>query len=128
MNDDHESEMNSSRKELRVLLFHELRLGRKATEVARNICSTMSEDTISIRAAQHCFNQFNSSNFELNDSRHSGRPLEVDVDVLKQLVEEDPRLTTRCLAERATWMLSYYSGNTPDRIRQDVQMWSLDIT
>ena len=30
----------------------------------------------------------------------TGRSLEVDIDVLKQLIEEDPRSTTRCLAER----------------------------
>ena len=41
-----------------------------------------------------------SGYFEFNDSRHSGRLLEVDVDVLKQLIEEDLTLTTRCLAER----------------------------
>ena len=58
----------------------------------------MGEDTLSIRTAQHCFNWFNNGNFELNDSPHCGRPLEVDIDVLKQLIE-DPTLTTR-LAER----------------------------
>ena len=62
--------------------------------------SIMGNDTLSIHAAQHWFNRFKSSNFELDDSRHSGRPLPVDVDVLKQLTEEDPRLTTCCLAER----------------------------
>ena len=100
MDFDCQSEMNLSCKELRVLLLHEFRLGRKATGEARNICSMMSEDTLSIRTAQHWFNRFKSGNFELNDSRHSGRPLETDVDVLKQLIEEDPRLTTRSLAER----------------------------
>ena len=59
----------------------------------------MGKDTLSIRTAQHWFNQFKSGNFELNHSRHSKRPLDVDVDILKQLIEEDPRLTTRCLAE-----------------------------
>ena len=54
----------------------------------------MGEDTFSIRTPQHWFNQFKSGKLELNDSRHSGKPLEVDVDVLKQLVEEDPRLST----------------------------------
>ena len=72
MNVDRESEMNLSCKELRVPLLHELCLGRKATEVARNICSTMGKDTLSIR---HWFNRFKSGNFEPNDSRHSGRPL-----------------------------------------------------
>ena len=100
MDVDRESEMNLSCKEPRVLLLHEFRLGRKATEAARNICSTMGEDTLLIRTVQHWFNRFQSGNFELNDSRHSGRPLEVDVDVLKQLIEEDPRLTTLCLVER----------------------------
>lgn len=97
---DVETETNLSRKELRVLLLHEFRLGRKATEAARNICSTMGKDTFSIRTAQHWFNRFKCGNFDLNDSRHSGRPLEIDVDVLKKLIEEDPRLTTRCLAEQ----------------------------
>ena len=99
MDIDCELEMNLSRKELRILLLHEFCLSRKATKAARNICSTMGEDTLSIRTARHWFNRFKSGKFELNDLRHSGRPLEVDVDVSKQLIEEDPRLTTRCLAE-----------------------------
>ena len=52
MNVDCESEMNLSRKEFRVLLLHEFRLGRKATEAARNIGSTMGEDTLSICTVQ----------------------------------------------------------------------------
>ncbi len=36
----------------------------------------------------------------LDDLPHTGRPLQVDMNVLKQLIEEDPRLTTRSLAER----------------------------
>ena len=65
---DRESEVNLSCKELLVLLLHEFRSGLKATEVARNICSTMGEDTLSIRKPQHWFNWFKSGNFELNDS------------------------------------------------------------
>jgi [histone H3]-lysine36 N-dimethyltransferase SETMAR len=92
--------MDISRRELRVLLLHEYRLGHKATEAASNICSTMGKDVLSIRTAQHWFQEFKNGNVDLDDSRRSGRPPEIDVDVLKQLIEEDPRLTTRCLAER----------------------------
>ncbi|CAF1688347.1 unnamed protein product, partial [Adineta ricciae] len=49
---------------------------------------------------QHWFNRFKNGNLELDDLPRSGRPIEVDMDALKQLIEEDPRLTTRCLAER----------------------------
>ena len=68
MDVDSESEMNLSCKELLVLLLHEFRLDRKATEAARNTCSTMGKDTLLIRTVQHWFNRFKSGNFELNDS------------------------------------------------------------
>ena len=99
MDTDHELKMNLSRREIRVLLLHEFRLGHKTTEAANNICSTMGEDVLSTRTAQHWFNRFKNGNLELDDLPRSGRPLEVDVDLLKQLIEQDPRLTLRCLAE-----------------------------
>ncbi|CAF1659633.1 unnamed protein product [Adineta ricciae] len=100
MDVDLELEMKISRRELRVLLLHEFRSGSKATEATRNICSTMGKDALSIRTAQHWFHRFKNGNFELDDLPHTGRPSEVDMDHLKQLIEEDPRLTTRCLSER----------------------------
>jgi transposase len=100
MDIDHGLKMNLSRREIRVLLLHEFRLGHKATEAANNICSTMGEDVLSIRTAQHWFNRFKNGNFELDDLPRSGRPLDLDVDLLTQLIEENPRLTLRCLAEQ----------------------------
>ncbi|CAM4772371.1 unnamed protein product [Rotaria magnacalcarata] len=60
----------------------------------------MGGDVLSIRMAQCWFNRFKNDNFELDDLPHSGRPMELDVDLLKQLIEEDPPLTLRCLAEQ----------------------------
>jgi hypothetical protein len=100
MDVDLELEMKISRRELRVLLLHEFRLDHKAKEATSNRCGTMGKDALFIGTAQHWFNRFKNRNFELDDLFHSGRLLEVDIDVLKQLIEEDPRLTTRCLAER----------------------------
>ena len=53
MDVDRELEMKISSRELRVLLLHEFRLGHEATKAARNICSTMGEDALSIPTAQH---------------------------------------------------------------------------
>ena len=41
---DLDVEIKLSRRELRLLLLHEFRLGRKATEARSNICGTMGED------------------------------------------------------------------------------------
>ena len=100
MDADHQLKMNLSCREIRALLLHECHLGHKAKEAANNICSTMGEDVLSIRTAQHWFNRFKNGNLELDDLPRPGRPLEVDVDHLKQLIEQDPRLTSQCLAEK----------------------------
>ena len=94
MDVDLELEMKISCRELRVLLLHEFRLGCKATEAASNICSTMGKDVLSICTAQHWFNRFKNGNFELDNLLHTRSPLQVDMDVVKQLIEEDPKLTT----------------------------------
>ena len=100
MDSNDEPEMSLSRREVRVLLLHEFRLRRKATEAANNICNTMGNNLLSIRTAQHWFNRFKNGNLELDDLPRSGRPLELDVNLLEQLIEEEPRLTSRCLAEQ----------------------------
>ena len=92
--------MNLFPREIRMLLLHEFRLGHKAPEAVNNVCSTMGENVLSIRTAQHWFNRFKNDSLELDDLPRSGRPVEVDVDLLKQLIEQDPRLTLRCLAEQ----------------------------
>ena len=99
MDADHELKMNLPRREIRVLLLHEFLLGHKATETINNICSTMGQGVLSIRTAQDWFNRFKNGNLEHDDLSRPGRPLEVDVDHLKQPIEQDLRLTSRCLAE-----------------------------
>jgi transposase len=81
--------MEVTRKDLRVLLLHEYRLGHKATEAARNICSTMGKDVVSTRMAHLWFKRFREGNYDLEDQPHPGRPVEVDINALKDLVEAD---------------------------------------
>ncbi len=91
--------MKISWRELRMLLLHEFCLGRKATEATSNMCEMMGKDTLSIHTAQHWFHWFKNGDFELDDLPQSGRPSLMNMDVLRELIEEDPRLTTWCLAE-----------------------------
>jgi hypothetical protein len=100
MNVDDGLEINLSHREIRVLLLHEFHRDHRATQATINICSTMCKDVLPIRTAQHGFNHFQNGNSELDDLPRSVRPPEKDADLLKQLIEEDPRLTTRILAEQ----------------------------
>ena len=100
MDVDHGLKMNLSHREIRALLLHEFRLGRTATEATNNICSAMGEDILSICTAQHWLNRIKNGNLEFDDLLRSGRPLELDVDLLKQFIEEDPRLTSRYLPKQ----------------------------
>ena len=87
-------------KEIWVLSLYQCHLGHKATEAANNICNAMAEDVLSICMVQHGYNHFESCNFKLDDLPRSSRPLELDVDLLSQIIEKDPRLFLRCLAEQ----------------------------
>ena len=95
-----DEQIDISRRDVRAILLHEFRLGLKASEAANKICSTMGADVLSIRTAQHWFTRFREGNYRLDDQPRSGRPVEVDLDLLRQEIEQDPRLTTRCLADR----------------------------
>ena len=98
MDVDHESEMNLSCKEFQALLLHEFRFDRKQRK---------QQKIYAVRWARtpSQFVQRNISSIDLrvvtsNSMIHdTGRPVEVEVDVLKQLIEEDSKLTRRCLAE-----------------------------
>ena len=94
---DLDLEMKISRRELLLLLSHEVHLGHKA---ASNIRGTMSKDVLSIRTAQYWFHRFKNGTLELDDLPHTGRPLQVDVGLLEQLTEEDLGPTIRRLVEQ----------------------------
>ena len=91
--------MNLSRRGIRMFLLREFRPDCRTMEATNNTCNTMNEDVSSIRTAQHWFNCFKNGNMELDDLPCSSRLLELDADLPKQLIEEDPRLTSRPLAE-----------------------------
>ena len=77
-----------------MLLLREFHFGHKVTS---NICSTISNDIHSSFVLGNT--GFKYDNLELDDLPRSGKVLEVDFDVLKQLIEEDSRLTAQCLTE-----------------------------
>ena len=83
----------------------------------------MREDAFSIRTAQHWFSRFKNSNLELDNLRRSVRPLELGVELLKQLIEGDPRLTSRYLVGQ----LGHSHATMEKHLNELGKIWSLDI-
>ena len=60
-------------------------------------------------------------------SRRPGRPLEVGIVVLKQLTEQDLRLTTRCLAQQLDCSHTTAGKNLVD-LGKKLEIWRVDFT
>ena len=116
--------MNLSHRGIQVLLFHEFLLGRRASKATNNICSAMDEDMLSIRTGQHWFNRFKNGNLQLDDLPHSSRSKELGVDLLKQFIEEIPRLTSLDLAEQLGWSRTAMEKHLNELGK--LEIWSLD--
>ena len=57
-------------------------------------------DALNVRVCQKWFAKFRSGDFDLEDKERSGRPQELETDNLEELFEEDPRQSTREIAEQ----------------------------
>ena len=77
------------------------------------MCSAVGQDLVSTRTAQRWFNHFKNGDLELDDIPRSGRPMEVNVDFLKHLIEQNPRSTLRYLAEQ----LEYSHGTVEKHLK-----------
>lgn len=90
--------MSFSRTYFRGLMLYDFKSGFSAAESSRRINAAFGEGTTSERSARDWFARFRKGDENLEDAPRSGRPSEVDDDRLLQLVEDDPRQTTRELA------------------------------
>ncbi|XP_023237751.1 histone-lysine N-methyltransferase SETMAR-like [Centruroides sculpturatus] len=85
---------------VRHIMLWEFKLGKNATETAKKICNVYGSGVISDRVVRKWFTKFRSGDFSLKDDERPGRSSDFDDDVLKALIEQNPRQTTRELAEK----------------------------
>lgn len=82
----------------RTILLHEFRLGHKVTETVENVNKAWGDGTAAKRTVQRWFQKFRNGNESLEDKEKTGRPSDVDDDLLKQIVQEDPRQSVSDIA------------------------------
>ncbi|XP_022248773.1 histone-lysine N-methyltransferase SETMAR-like [Limulus polyphemus] len=80
-------------------MFYEFHKGNKAAEATKNICRVY-KDVLSVRKCQWWFRKLKSGDFDLSDCHRSGRPVELDSNLLRTEVETDARQTIQQLSEK----------------------------
>ena len=115
--------MDITRRDIRLLLLHEFRLGHKSLEAVRNICVRMGEDAHCYNTAKCWFQRFCEGNFYLEGEPHQSRLSAVDLDLLKNLVEEEPRSTLRDLAEQ----LKCSHGTVANHLHELGKAWKNEV-
>ena len=88
-----------SKRDFRNIFFYEFKLGRNAAQTARNINEIWGEGSVNECTVQRWYQKFRSGNTSLDDEPHARGPSAIDNELLKQLIEADPRKTTREVAE-----------------------------
>ena len=79
---------------IRHCMLYEFNQGHTVREAFENI-QTYYGKVVGYSTCVEWFNRFKTGDFNLNDRPRSGRPTELDNDVLLKLVEKDPRQTAR---------------------------------
>ncbi|CAD5212399.1 unnamed protein product [Bursaphelenchus okinawaensis] len=87
------------RKQIRAILLYEYKNGMKASDVSRCLNNVFGPGTISDRTVQWWFTKFKGGDESLEDETRSGRPSEVDLELLGKIVDEKPNISSRELAQ-----------------------------
>ena len=80
-----------------IMLYY-FKKGKNATEMQKKICAVYGEGAVTDRMCQKWFAKFHAGDFSLDGSPQSGRPVEVDGNQIKTLIEDNQRYNTQEIA------------------------------
>lgn len=87
--------MNFTKTCFRHCLLYEFNLGHNPAVAYRNLRYVFGEQCPSERTVERWFSKFSSGDFSIEDQPRAGRPVELNIEKLLEIVKENPRLTTR---------------------------------
>ena len=64
----------------------------------KKICAVYGEGAVTDETCQKWFEKFHTGNFSLDNAPQSGKPVEVDSNQIKTLIENNQRYTTQAIA------------------------------
>ncbi|GFW35236.1 histone-lysine N-methyltransferase SETMAR [Trichonephila clavipes] len=92
--------MENQKEHLRHILHFYFREGKNASQAHKRLCAVYGYEALKERQCQNWFAKFRSGDFLLKDEKRSGRPVEVDDDLIKAIIDLDHHSTTREIAEK----------------------------
>lgn len=91
--------MNESTYRIRVCLLYDFKQGKTAAETHKSIKMVFGDESISERQIRNWFERFRKGNEDLENEERGHPPKMLDQEDLRAVVEDDPSLTTRTLAD-----------------------------
>ena len=88
-----------SRTNIRCLIFYEFKKNQSEKACLTNINTVFGEGTVAKTCVNKYYQRFAAGNFDLEDEERSGRPVEVDNEVLQQMIFDTPSIIVEDLAE-----------------------------
>lgn len=87
--------MGSERRHLRHVILHCFKKGDSVKNTVDEICTVYGDGAITITTVRNWFKRFRGGNFNLEDEDRSGRPKTTDTDLIKAMLDENPRYSVR---------------------------------
>ena len=85
---------------IRHILLYYSRKGKNAVQACKKLYDVYGEKSLTERQCQNWFARFRSKKFGHNNAPRSRRPIRVDDDKIKAMIENNRRSTTREVAEK----------------------------
>jgi histone-lysine N-methyltransferase SETMAR len=106
--------MEISKHDIRKILYFQYKLGVNARMAVENICTVFGASTLTASTAYNWYKRFDEGDFSIEDKPRPGAPITTDLGRLQQLIEEDPKMTTQCIADA----LSVHYNTVDRNLRQ----------
>ena len=90
--------MDELKVHIRHVILWEFKDNKNATETAEKICNVYGQDVITTRQVRNWFAKFRSGDISLKVEPKPEQSSDIDEDAFKELVESNPRKSTRELA------------------------------
>ncbi|CAK9820034.1 Histone-lysine N-methyltransferase SETMAR [Anthophora quadrimaculata] len=92
--------MENEKLHFRHIMLYEFRKGVSVSIATKNIQDVYLDRAPALRTVKNWFGRFRKGDFNLDDKPRSGRPSGVDDNIVRALVENNTRITTKEIAEK----------------------------